>query len=285
MIPPVFNQDLGAYLSRIKRVSLLTAAEERALGWRVINDNDMEARARLIRANLRLVVSIAREFTDRGLTLGDLIAEGNLGLIRAVELFDPARGARFSTYASWWIKQSMRRALMRSTSAIHVPDYMVELIRRVRGATRRLEAALGRPPDVAEVAQATDLSPHRVWMIGRVIGATRTLSRRGGASEEEPTSLAELLPDERRHQPEERAQRGDALRALLGRLQALDERDRQVLRRRYGLAGGHPQTLREIGADLGLTRERVRQIEIRALGVLRRTLQPSLEGRPDGERL
>ena len=151
------DRDLELYLKQINRTPLLTAEEEKKLGWHIINDGCMEAKDHMIRANLRLVVSIGKNYTHRGLPLSDLIEEGNIGLIRAVEGFDPAQGARFSTYASWWIKQSIKRTLINAMQPIHIPAYMVDLITRWKNTYRRLEEELGRTPSNAEIAHVMDI--------------------------------------------------------------------------------------------------------------------------------
>ena len=153
MSQKALQTEIQLYLREVKQVPLLTAAEEKELGWRIINDNDLAAKERMIRANLRLVIAIGKNYTKRGLTLPDLIEEGNIGLIRAVEGFDPAQGARFSTYASWWIKQSIKRTLINAVQPIHIPAYMVDLIARSKEATRRLEERIGRLPAASELAE------------------------------------------------------------------------------------------------------------------------------------
>ena len=150
------KSDLQLYLNDINQVALLTAEEERELGWAIINDDCQASRERMIRANLRLVVAIAKNYTNRGLTLSDLIEEGNIGLMRAVEGFDPAQGARFSTYASWWIKQAIKRALINARQPIHIPAYMVELIAKWKVASRDLERELGVPPTIEQLADRSD---------------------------------------------------------------------------------------------------------------------------------
>ena len=165
---------LQLYLRQINEVPLLTADDEKTLGWAIINDNCPRARERMIRANLRLVVSIAKNYSGRGLTLQDLIEEGNVGLLRAVEGFDPAQGARFSTYASWWIKQAIKRALINATQPIHVPAYMVELIAKWKEASRKLEAQLGTPPSLQQLAEAMELPVRKIRIIRRAVKAFQT---------------------------------------------------------------------------------------------------------------
>ncbi len=267
-----FESDLETYLRDIDEVPLLTAAQERTLGWRIINDNCPEAREHMIRANLRLVVAIAKRYSNRGLPLSDLIEEGNVGLIRAVEGFDPAQGARFSTYGSWWIKQAIKRALINAVQPVHIPAYMVELIAKWKQASRRLEEELGRQPTTRELAERMKLPVKKIKIIKKAVRAVQ--SRGAGATDAdgEPVRLAGVIADERFPKPDERALLDDELRTVQKLLGAIDEREAVVLRLRYGLDGREPLTLKQIGAEIGLTRERVRQIEIHALKKLNRRL-------------
>src|SRR5215471_15886898 len=190
------QSDLQLYLREINTTPLLTAEEEKELGWKIINDNCPVSRERMIRSNLRLVISIAKNYANRGLSLTDLIEEGNIGLLRAVEGFDPAQGARFSTYASWWIKQAIKRALMNATQPVHIPAYMVELIAKWKEASRKLEAQLGVPPSVQQLADAMQLPVRKIRIIRRAVKAfqnpTAVTNLQG-----EPVGLSEVVADER----------------------------------------------------------------------------------------
>ncbi|MDX9911856.1 MAG: sigma-70 family RNA polymerase sigma factor [Phycisphaerales bacterium] len=259
------QSDLQLYLREINRTPLLTPEEEREIGWRIINDNCPQARERMIRSNLRLVVSIAKKYNNRGLPLTDLIEEGNIGLLRAVEGFDPAQGARFSTYASWWIKQAIKRALINANQPIHVPAYMVELIAKWKEASRKLEAQLGYPPSIQELAEALDLPVKKVRIIRRAVRAFRTPAQEPQGGDSELTGLADLVADSRMGQPEDKTLRGDELRTLRRLLDAIDEREARILRLRFGLDGREPMTLKQIADEVGISRERVRQIVDEAL--------------------
>jgi len=256
---------LETYLREINETALLSADDEKRLA-RAIAQGDALARDHMVRANLRLVVNIARGYANRGLLLPDLIEEGNLGLLRAVEGFDPTIGTRFSTYASYWIKQSIKRALINSGKTIRIPAYMVELLSKWRRATMRLSDTLGRTPTPEEVARMLGLARKKLPIIKKAIhvhqATPHTEQADGG------WSLGELLHDDGAKCPAEVLLDADTMRHVLRRIDELDERAARIIRLRFGLGGGEPMTLKEIGAQLGLTRERVRQIESETLASL-----------------
>ncbi|MEM1227246.1 MAG: RNA polymerase sigma factor RpoD/SigA [Planctomycetota bacterium] len=253
---------LETYLREINETPLLSADEELELAARIAS-GDVMARDQMVRANLRLVVNIARGYTGKGLGLQDLIEEGNLGLLRAVEGFDPVHGTRFSTYASYWIKQSIKRALINSSKTIRIPAYMVELLSKWRRATARLSEELGRTPTNEEVARMLGLPKKKLPIIRKAI-KINNLTPQSDQSEA-GWSLGDMVQDERLKAPDEELVDHDILRHAMGLLKDLDERESTVLTLRFGLGGSEPMTLKEIGAELGLTRERVRQIETEAL--------------------
>ncbi|MFO0916030.1 MAG: RNA polymerase sigma factor RpoD/SigA [Pirellulales bacterium] len=256
---------LETYLREINETPLLTARDERELAGRIA-DGDVRARDQMVRANLRLVVNIARGYTGKGLGLQDLIEEGNLGLLRAVEGFDPAVGTRFSTYASYWIKQSIKRALINSAKTIRIPAYMVELLSKWRRANSRLSEELGRTPTPEEIARVLGLPKKKLSIIKKAINIYNSAPQTDQA--EAGWSLGELVMDERTKTPEDELVESDVLNHVLQMIQEMGDREATVLKMRFGLGDTEPHTLKEIGEQLGLTRERVRQIETEALNKL-----------------
>jgi len=258
---------LETYLRDINQTPLLDAEQEQQLARRV-EDGDPQARDHLIRANLRLVVNLARGYAGRGMAMEDLIAEGNLGLMRAAEGFDASRGLRFSTYATYWIKQSIKRGLVNTAKTIRLPAYMVGLLTRWRQATAALQEKLGRTPTQDEVADDLDLPAKRLKIVQKALRVSNVAVQEEDGS---GVSLGELaLADEAG--PDARLAGADELRQVLGLLDRMDGREAAVLRLRFGLDGGEARTLREVGDCLGLTRERVRQIERDGLRKLREGL-------------
>ncbi len=272
MADSALQPDMQLYLKQINKVPLLTAEDERILGWRIMNDNDHRAKDQMIKANLRLVVSISKNYSHRGLPLSDLIEEGNLGLIRAVEGFDPAQGARFSTYASWWIKQAIKRTLINAVQPIHIPAYMVELIAKWKEASRRLEDELGRQPTTQELAAEMEIPLKKLKIIWRALKAFHAPPQSPLGEDGQAIDLADLFEDFRGEQPDEAIAQSEEFRTIFKLLDAIDERDARVLRLRFGLEGQEPLTLKQIGKEIGLTRERVRQIEVDALRKLQARL-------------
>ncbi len=277
--PPIVAPDLTVepgvdslrlYLHAIGRVHLLTAEQEVALAKR-IERGDMDAKRQMVEANLRLVVSIAKGYVGRGLSFLDLIQEGSLGLIRAVEKFDYRRGYKFSTYATWWIRQAVTRAVADKSRTIRIPVHVNEKLSKVRSAERGLVQELGREPEPAEVAREVGLNLAEVRELMGLAAAPVSLEAPIG--EDGNGRVADIVPDESGRGPFERATDSLQREGLDRALRLLTERERRVIELRYGLADAEPQTLEQIGQDLGITRERVRQIETNSLRKLKRLPQ------------
>lgn len=261
-----FDATIKEYLEEIDEASLLTWEQECALGKLIVEENDPLAREQLVRSNLRLVVNIAKKYAGRGMSLGDLIEEGNLGLIKAVDYFDSARGTRFSTYAAWWIKQSIRRALLESVQPVHIPTYMVALINQWRHTAGELESRLGRTLGVEEMADIMQLPLRKAKIIHRIVEVLSATKETWGQDESDETQMLETtLEDQSTGRPEDELVAYEEKAKALRLLDEIDPREAYILRLHYGLDGRKPMTLREIGKKLRLTRERIRQIRRDAL--------------------
>ena len=254
------------YLKEIGQVKLLSAEEEVELAKRV-TEGDQEAKNKLTEANLRLVVSIAKKYSGRGLHILDLIQEGNTGLIRAVDKFDWTKGNKFSTYATWWIRQAITRAIADQARTIRVPVHMVEVINKATRCNRKLVQELGREPTVEEIARELDLPVEKIIEANRT--ATDTLSLDTPVGDEEDTSIGSFVEDERTPGPADATSNALLAEALKEILDTLTEREADVLRMRFGMYDGRTHTLEEVGQIFGVTRERIRQIENKAIRKLR----------------
>jgi len=264
---------METYLRDINETALLTADQEKQLAVRV-QKGDPAARDHMVRANLRLVVNIARGYSNRGLQLCDLIEEGNLGLMRAVEGFDPTVGTRFSTYASYWIKQSIKRSLINNGKTIRIPAYMVEILSKWRRASIRLLDSLGRTPTPEEVARMLGLARKKLPIIKKAMQVHQAAPQTDQT--EAGWSLGDIIQDQNARCPADVMLDEDTLQHVLKRIDELEDRAASIVRMRFGLEGGEPMTLKEIGSILGLTRERVRQIEYETLA----SLAAEIEGVP-----
>ena len=258
------------YLREIGQYPLLTAAEERELAKR-IEKGDAEARNILARSNLRLVVSIAKKYVGRSpdLTLLDLIQEGNLGLFRAVDKFDWKKGYKFSTYATWWIRQAITRALADQSRTIRIPVHMVETIAKYKQVSRRLSQALGRDPHAEEIAVEMGVEPEKIYQIEKINQDTLSLENPVGSDDDEKSTLGDFIPDDKIPSPvQESSERilSEQVRAILN---DLSPKERKILEMRHGLMDGIYHTLEEVGREFGVTRERIRQIEAKALEKIR----------------
>lgn len=267
------TDSLNMYLKEIRQYPLLSAEEERDLIAR-IGRGDMVARDRLVESNLRLVVSIAKKYQNNGLALMDLIQEANIGLLYAIEKFEPERGYRFSTYASWWIKQTISRALDNKSKMIRLPAYVVEGVNKMKNVERALTISLGREPTLEEVAKEMGID---VAKVEKLRDSSKEVSSLDVAiGEDDETTMGELIADTSSLTPEESIDiqtKSEVLDTILG---TLEGREGDVIKYRYGLMDGEPRTLEEVGQIFGLTKERIRQIEAKALRKLRNPFRAKL---------
>jgi RNA polymerase primary sigma factor len=258
------------YLREIGQVKLLTPQEEIQLAAR-IKKGDKKAREHMIKANLRLVVKIARDYEGIGLPLLDLISEGNIGLMKAVERFDPSKGGKLSTYGSWWIKQSIKRALANQSKTIRLPVHLVDKIAKMRRIAMRLQEELGREPSDDEIAGEMGIPVSRVTQMR--LAAIRPASLDAPIGDEDSNNFAEVVQDENAETPYEQLEDKTVTKMLREMVTTLDPREATILRARFGLDGGPEKTLEEVGEKFGVTRERVRQIQNIALNKLRKMIE------------
>ena len=257
---------LTQYLGRIRSGRLLDAAEERELS-RCAREGDKEARKRLIESNLRLVISVAKKYRGRGVSFEDLIQEGNSGLIKAVERFDPDMGNRFSTYATWWIRQAVTRAVADHARTVRLPSHVVDALFRLRRADNALSIELGRDPSEEELAERLGIKSEEVRRLREVSQPIGSMNARVGA--EEGAEMGDLLPDERAGNDYARVEIGQWEGTLHEAVESLPEREARILKMRHGLDGSKTRTLREVSETLGISQERARQVEIKALRTIR----------------
>jgi RNA polymerase primary sigma factor len=257
---------LTQYLGRIRAGKLLDAQEEKELSRRA-REGDMAARRQLIECNLRLVISIAKKYRGRGVLFEDLIQEGNAGLIRAVEKFDPEMGNRFSTYATWWIRQAVTRAVADSARTVRLPAHVVDALYRLRRAENALSLELGRDATEEELADRLDVKPQEARRLREVGQPISSIHAKMGS--EDGSEMGELLPDERSGEDYARVEVGQWEMALVEAVRSLPEREAKVIQMRHGLDGSRTRTLREVSEALGISQERARQVEMKALRTIR----------------
>lgn len=261
---------LNLYMREVGEVNLLTAEEEVELATR-IQRGDVKARERMIRANLRLVVKIAREYEGYGLPLLDLINEGNMGLMRAVEKFDPAKGGKLSTYSSWWIKQSIRRAIANQSKTVRLPIHMLDKIAKVRRTVSKLQEIFGHEPSDEELAAEMGITAKRAGQLRNA--GVHTSSIDAPIGDDDTSHVSDILPDEKAATPYAELEQKTMLNLLDELIDRLPDRELNILRLRFGLDGGQERSLEEIGKEFGVTRERIRQLQNLALSKLRKMIE------------
>ena len=270
----VADDSVKLYLREIGKIPLLSAEEEFELAQKIINGTEKEkkkAKDKMAESNMRLVVSIAKRYSGRGLDFLDLIQEGNTGLLRAVEKFDPDKGFKFSTYATWWIRQAITRAIADQARTIRIPVHMVETINKVLRTQRRLTQELNREPSTEEIAKAMGMEPEKVEYVMKIKQDIASLDASVGRDgEDDDSSLGDFIEDEYRVSPEDSAATQLLKEQIASILQTLTDREQKIIRMRFGIGGGKSHTLEEVGAEFSVTRERIRQIEAKALTKLRK---------------
>ena len=269
-VEAIYDDSVKMYLREIGQIPLLAQDEELDLALEAQKGNK-KAKDKLAEANMRLVVSVAKRYTGRGLDLLDLIQEGNTGLLRAVEKFKPERGYKFSTYATWWIRQAITRAIADQARTIRIPVHMVETINKVLRTTRKLTQELNREPTVEEIAEAMKMDPEKIGYVMKVKQDIASLDASVGRDgDDEESVLGDFVEDEERISPEDAAANQILKEKLAEIISTLSEREQKIIKMRFGIGGGHPHTLEEVGAEFSVTRERIRQIEAKALSKLRK---------------
>ncbi|MBQ2623328.1 RNA polymerase sigma factor RpoD [Candidatus Saccharibacteria bacterium] len=264
------DDSVRLYLREIGKIPLLTPEEEADLAQRIVK-GDKKAKDKMVESNMRLVVSIAKRYGGRGLDFLDLIQEGNTGLLRAVEKFDPDKGFKFSTYATWWVRQAITRAIADQARTIRIPVHMVETINKVLRTTRKLTAELNREPTNEEIAKALDMEPEKIDYVMRIKQDIASLDASiGREGDDEDSVLGDFVEDEERDSPEDSAANQILKEQLSEIIATLTDREQKIIRLRFGIGGGRPHTLEEVGAEFDVTRERIRQIEAKALSKLRK---------------
>ena len=264
------DDSVRLYLREIGKIPLLTTEEEADLAQRIVK-GDKKAKDKMVESNMRLVVSIAKRYGGRGLDFLDLIQEGNTGLLRAVEKFDPSKGFKFSTYATWWVRQAITRAIADQARTIRIPVHMVETINKVLRTSRKLTSELNREPTNEEIAKELDMEPEKIDYVMRIKQDIASLDASVGRDgDDEDSVLGDFVEDEERDSPEDSAANQILKEQLSEIIATLTEREQKIIRLRFGIGGGRPHTLEEVGAEFDVTRERIRQIEAKALSKLRK---------------
>ena len=269
----VSDDSVKLYLREIGKIPLLSSEEEYELAQKIINGTEKEkkrAKDKMAESNMRLVVSIAKRYSGRGLDFLDLIQEGNTGLLRAVEKFDPDKGFKFSTYATWWIRQAITRAIADQARTIRIPVHMVETINKVLRTQRRLTQELNREPSTEEIAKAMGMEPEKIEYVMKIKQDIASLDASVGRDgDDDDSSLGDFIEDEDRVSPEDSAATQLLKEQIASILSTLSDREQKIIKMRFGIGGGKSHTLEEVGAEFSVTRERIRQIEAKALTKLR----------------